>query len=222
MKEELTMNPENLEAKFARLEARIEELETKLKTVDDIQQIEKLQRIYGYYLDNGKMQEIVDLFSDKTESCEIANRGVFLGKEGVKRFFLHNMGQSAPGWRMARHTQLQGVVTVDPDGQTAKGRWQCLFMSVANFGAKDMPPRACWGYGVYEDEYIKEDGKWLFTKLHFNRYFYTPYEDGWLKTPDAASIMYDPMKPDLPPTAYHPYPSHYVVPFHYKHPITGK
>ncbi len=34
--------------------------------------------------------------------------------------------------------------------------------------------------------------------------------------------MYDPVKPDLPPTAYHPYPSQYIVPMHYKNPITGK
>ena len=123
---------------------------------------------------------------------------------------------------MGRHLQLQGVIHVDPDGKTAKGRWQCLFMSVGNFGVQGMPPRDCWGYGVYENDYIKENGKWMFKKLHFNRFFYTPYEDGWLKTPDAGSRMFDPVKPDLPSTAYHPYPEQYIVPFHYKHPITGQ
>ena len=214
--------PDNLEAKVEKLEAKIKELEVKLQTVDDIQEIEKLQRMYGYYLDSRGMQEIVDLFSENTESVEVANRGVFLGKEGARRFFLYAQGQPHPGWSMARHMQLQGIVHVDPDGKTARGRWHCLFMSVGNFGAKDMPPRACWGYGVYENDYIKENGKWLFKKLHFNRYFYTPYEDGWLRTPDAGSQMFDPVKPDLPPTAYHPYPAQYIVPFHYKHPITGK
>jgi hypothetical protein len=211
-----------LEELVSTLKKQVSEMEAKLQIVEDIQEIEQLQRIYGFYLDNSMMTEVADLFSDNAESVEIANRGVYLGKEGVRRFFTGAQGQPAPNWIMGRHMQLQGVTHVDPEGKTAKGRWHCLFMSVSNFGARDMPPRACWGYGVYENEYVKEKGKWLISKLHFNRYFYTPFDDGWLKTPDAGSIMYDPVQPDLPPTAYHPYPSHYVVPFHYKHPATGK
>jgi len=215
-------NVEQLEKNMGKLEAKIAGLEAKLREVDDIQEIEKLQRIYGYYLDNGLMQDVADLFSDDAESVEVANRGVFLGKEGARRFFQQAQGQPAPAWNMGRHLQLQGVIHVCQDGKTAKGRWQCLFMSVTNFGARDMPPKAAWGYGVYENTYIKENGKWLFKKLHFNRFFYTPYEDGWLRTPDAGSRMFDPVKPDLPSTAYHPYPERYILPFHYKHPVTGE
>lgn len=203
------------------LAKKVEELEAKVRLADDVEQIKRLQRIYGYYLDNQMHQEIVDLFSDNTESVEVANRGVYLGKEGAKRFFLHAQGQLAPPYTMGRHIQMQGIVTVDSGGNTARGRWQCLFMSVSSHAMPGVP-RAIWGYGVYENEYIKEDGKWMFKKLHFNRIFYTPYEDGWLKTPDIGSKMWDPVEPDLPPTAYHPYPSKYIVPFHYKHPITGK
>ena len=168
------------------------------------------------------MKEVVELFSDKTESVEVAHRGVYLGKEGVHRFFTGAQGKPAPEWAMGRHMQMQGVITVNPDGRTAGGRWHCLFLSVTNFGVETQPPQAAWGYGVYENTYVKENGKWLFLKLHFNRYFYTPYEDGWLKTPDAGRNAPDPVKPDLPPTAFHPYPSRYIVPFHYRHPITGK
>ena len=203
------------------LELKVKELEAKLQLTEDIEQIKRLQRIYGYYLDNKYHQEIVDLFSDDTESVEVANRGVYLGKEGAKRFFIHAQGKPEPPYSMARHIQMQGVVTIDSGGKTAKGRWQCLFMSVSN-NAVPGAPRAVWGYGVYENEYIKENGKWLFKKMHFNRIFYTPYEDGWLKTPDIGVQLWDPVESDLPPTAYHPYPSKYVVPFHYKHPITGE
>ncbi len=72
-------NIEQMEKKIEALEARIQKLDTKLREVDDIEEIEKLQRIYGYYLDNRLSQEIVDLFSDDTESVEVANRGVYLG-----------------------------------------------------------------------------------------------------------------------------------------------
>jgi hypothetical protein len=179
--------------------------------------------MYGYYLDNNLAQEIVDLFSDSTESVEIATPRVYLGKAGVRRFFLQNQAAPRPGWVMGRHLQLQGVTNVDAGGMTAKGRWQCLFMSASDFNIPSVPT-AYWGYGVYENEYIKENNKWLFRKMHFNRIFFTPYHDGWVKTPDIRpnSIKFDPTKPDLPPTAYHPYPQEFIVPFHYKHPITGK
>src|SRR3972149_5442892 len=206
-------NVEQLEKNLKNLAAKIAGLETKLREVDDVKEIEQRQRIYGDDLDNGMMQEVVDLFSEDTESVEVANRGVFLGKKGAARFFLYAQGQAAPGWLMGRHMQLQGVTHVAPGGKTAKARWHVLFMSVTNFGAKDMPPKACWGYGIYENDYVKVNGRWMFKKLHFNRYFYTPYDEGWLKTPDAGAKMYDPVTPDLPPTAYHPYPEKYVPPF---------
>jgi hypothetical protein len=203
------------------LEAKVKELEAKVTKVNDIEEILALQNMYGYYLDNRLHEDVAALFSDNAESVEIANRGVYLGKEGINRFFLHAQGKPAPRFWMARHLQLQGVVHVDDDGKTAKGRFQC-FMILATESVVPGIPRPCWGYGVYENEYVKENGKWMFKKVHFNRIFYTPYEDGWVKTPDISSVPRDPVKPDLPPTAYHPYPNAQLLPFHYKNPITGK
>jgi hypothetical protein len=210
-----------LQEQIQKLENRIAELSKKQELTDDLIEIEKLQRIYGYYLDTGKHQEIVDLFSDKTESVEIGNRGIYLRKEGARRFFLESQGKSRPAWSMARHLQLQGVVNVAPDGRTAKGRWQCLFICVASYG-KPAKPTACWGYGVYENEYIKEDGNWMFTKVYFCRLFYTPFDKGWVKVPDITLLRMDPETADIPSTRHHPYPTTYFAPLHFKHPITNK
>lgn len=43
--------------------------------------------MYGYYMDSHHREEVVDLFSDDTESIEIESVGLFLGKEGMKNFF---------------------------------------------------------------------------------------------------------------------------------------
>ena len=83
--------------------------------------------------------------------------------------------------------------------------------------------RQTWGNGIYENEYIKENGKWMIKKLHFNLIFRTPYEDGWLKTPVIGQNGPSrEVPPDALPTAYHPYPSQECIPPHYKHPITGR
>ena len=72
----------------------IEELEAKVTRLEDIQQIEKLQRIYGYYVDYGEWDKVVDLFSDNAESVEVIDHGLYLGKEGAKRFFNGLVGRS--------------------------------------------------------------------------------------------------------------------------------
>lgn len=205
------------------LEAKVKNLEDKLQTLEDIEEIKKLQRIYGYYLDNCMWDEVVDLFSDNTEYVEINDRGVYYGKEGVRKIFKGVIGRNGPRqpWELKIHMQLQGVVNVDPGGRTANGRWRIWGLFAV---AKDGVWKQFFQEGPYENEYVKEDGKWKFSKMHWYQTFTTPYEDGWLKTPTMSGTSWEtaPIKPDKPPTAHHPYPSTYIVPFHYKHPVTGK
>jgi hypothetical protein len=204
------------------LEAKMKTLEEEIRTLKDVEEIKKLQKIYGYYLNNQMVNEVIDLFSDDTESVEM--NGVYLGKEGAKRLFkgMFARADKVPG-RLGQHMQIQGVVNVDPGGKTAKGRWQCLWCLATPIGGE---LRALWGHGQYENEYIKEDGKWKFKKFQLFLTFRTPYEDGWVKTPVAGVVplemLPEEMRPDKPPTGIRPYPSGDVVPFHFKHPITGR
>jgi hypothetical protein len=161
--------------------------------------------------------EIIDMFSDNTESIETGGTGVYLGKEGVRKHF--SPGEVPPEW-LHITMQLSGIVNVDPGGKTAKGRWYgCILQSFTV--AKVL--RALFSIGIYENEYVKEDGKWKFKKLQFYRIFITPYEDGWVKTPELRPDLERGLPlADLPPTLDKPYPSGYNLPFHYKHPVTGK
>ncbi|MBN2060001.1 MAG: nuclear transport factor 2 family protein [Deltaproteobacteria bacterium] len=204
-------------ANLKELEAKVRRLEDKITRLEDIEEIKRLQRIYGYYLYTHQTDKILDLFSDNTESIEVADRGLFLGKEGVRKVF----GEVVVGSEKRPHNagdmhitmQLQGVVHLDPGGQRAKGRWHGWIIGVRTIAGMQ---RQTWAHGIYENEYIKENGKWKFRKLHFNLTFRTPYEDGWLKTPVIDESIDYPIKPDAKPTAYHPYPSGYVVPFHWE------
>ena len=203
------------------LEARLKKLERLETRREDIEEIKRLQRIYGYYLEHWMSQEIVDLFSDDPDiSVEMSISGVFVGEEGVKRYFFNT--KPTPEF-LHQMMQIGGVIDVDPDGKTAKGRWY-------GWGLMALPTdEGIWtGYnnGIYECEYIKEDGRWKFKKIHWNRIFLAPYDEGWVKPElrakgDAFSRR-DRPKSDLPTTVHSPYPSGNIVPFHYKHPVTGK
>jgi hypothetical protein len=207
--------------------ATLEELEARIQRLDDIKQIEQLQKIFGYYQDYGEWQKIVDLFADNEPSAEEADRGVYKGREGIRRYFIDLLGDGLKPARpgiLSIIFQLQGVVTVNPDGTTAMGRWYGMGMEAKPTASlHEGELRQTWINGVYENEYVKEDGKWKIKKLHFNLTFRTPYEDGWLKVPVVGQNGPDRVvRPDAPSTSYAPYPSGERVPVHFTHPVTGK
>jgi hypothetical protein len=110
-----------------------------------------------------------------------------------------------------------GVIDIDPSGKTAKGRWNTWLAEAMSVGGI---PRQQWVQGYYENEYIKENGRWLIKKLHWNVTFFTSFEAGWLRIPLLGLLTRK--DADGPPTAFHPYPSGYHVPYHFKHPVTGE
>lgn len=200
------------ERRLAALEARVGRLEDRAK-------IENLTRAYGYYVDKQLWDQVSDLFSDDAR-VEIAGRGVYLGKAGVRRLFVDSMGGGQIGLRpgaLFNHMILQGVTDVAPDGRTAKGRWRA-FVQIGMYKMFGI-----WSEGTYENEYVKEGGVWKISAMHFYATFYAPYEQGWAK---GARPNNGPTKengPDEPQSVqYDVYPGHYVPPFHYPNPVTGK
>jgi len=198
----------------------IEALEKQVVLMEDILSVETLQRTYGYYFDTRQFHKIVNLFSENTSFVEIESHGRFAGKEGVKRMF--SFGGTTPKKNKGTAgvatviMQLGGVVTVNPDGKTALGRWQTWLAESFPFGGR---LGQYWLQGYYENEYIKEDETWLFSKLHWYTTFYTRFETGWMVQPLVGFLPRS--EADHPPTAFFPYPSGYKYPYHFPHPITG-
>lgn len=203
--------------------AKLKALEVRIQTLEDIHEIERLQRAYGYYLDKRLWDEIVPLFTEDAR-VEIGGRGVYLGKAHITNLFKHVMGGGKSGLEygaLHNHMQLQGIVDVDPGGKTAKGRWRA-FMQVAI-----LKKSALWAEGPYEVEYAKVGGKWMLSKMRWYPTYYVPYDRGWDRI--EASVGGASMEtnkeypPDLPPSeGVRPFPEVSVPPFHYKNPITGK
>ncbi len=204
-------------------EARIKGLEARIQTLEDVHDIERMQAVYGYYLDKKLWEDVAAMFTDDAR-VEIGGRGVYIGKAHVLNLFKNVMGGGRIGLEygeLHNHMQLQGVVDVDPGGKTAKGRWRA-FMQVAA-----QKKSALWAEGPYEIEYAKVNGKWMFRTMHWYPTYYVPYDRGWDKLEAAsggASMSANKeYPPDLPSTGEaKPFPEVSVPPFHYKHPITGK
>jgi hypothetical protein len=207
------------------LEARVKELEKDVAKLKDIEDIQRLQKTYGYYLEHWMYEDIVELFADDPATELNLTAGIYKGKEGAKRYFtgMNEMTQ-LPDF-IHQIMQLAGVVDVATDAKTARGRWW-------GFGVVVMPRRN--GYfqemagGIYTCDYLKEKGVWKLWKLMWNPTFDAA---GFTVTKDKPSVaiggrenslVTNPGKVDIPRTFNTRYPSGYIVPFHYNNPVTGK
>ena len=90
------MKTEELEAKVKALEDKIQsmgDLTTKIQRLEDIDEIKKLQRIYGFYVEHWMAEDIIDLFADGEDTELWLAAGKFRGKETVAHFFRHGTGK---------------------------------------------------------------------------------------------------------------------------------
>ncbi len=208
---------------LARLQARLAALNAQAARIEDANAVKKLQRAYGYYIDKGYWGEAASLFADDA-TMEIGVDGVYVGQARIlERLMLDGGGNPGPGLpfgQIYHRMQLQPVVDVALDGTTAKGRWR----EIALLGHYHQD--AEWGAGVYENEYVKQNGVWKIRKLHYYPSFVAPYDGGWARlkpvTGDWKSAVGKALPADRPPTVrYEPFPQTFTPPFHYKSPVSG-
>jgi len=209
------------------LTSTIEKLESRLQVTEDIEDIKKLQRAYNYYLEHWQEKELIGLWSHSPDvSVEINDTGLYQGWEGVKRCFHFSdhytafaEEKTAPPEFLHILMPIAGIIDIDQGGKTAKGRWYSMGLVALRRGGKLRP---LMGSGIWENEYIKENGKWKLKKLFFADIMSSPLEDGWVKTPFLPNPKPKDAPAPSPTTHFAPYPSGYIFPYHYKNPVTGK
>lgn len=228
------MTVEELEAKVKDLEAKIQtlgDLEVRVRTLEDIEEIKKLQRAYGYYLEHWMAEDLIDLFADREDSVLWIAAGKFEGKEAIRRFFRHGkedveLPKADNPEFLHQVMQLSGVVHVDPDGQTASGRWYGFGANAFIVEGGKINPG--WMNGVYEVKYIKQDGIWKLHKVHWCMTFRAPWVESFADPSRIDNSRLDrPHETNavLRPTGAHRetiYPSGFICPFHFANPVSGR
>ena len=221
---------EALEEVIQNQEKHIEVIENRLVRIEDVEAIRRLQKAYGYYVEHWMYEEIIDCFSDGPGVYLNWIEGVWKGKEGVRRYFTLG-GKTSPTPTGFSHQLMptSGLITVAPDGMTAKGRWY-------GFGAifdseHGRVEKGEFTSGIYEVGYVKEKGVWKIQSFDW----IIPYIvriDGMCEGPEIRSRRI--IKEAGESGAFIPEPdvaldkndlryvSGYIFPFHYTHPVTGK
>jgi len=218
------------------LRAQVVELADRLGKLEDITAIRRIQFAYGYYIDYCHYDDVIDLFAEDAEVIFLS--GVYKGHAGIRRLYvewiqqLFNQGrEGADDGFLFDHIQMQDIVTVADDRQTAKGRFRGVLLGGSHDIRKYRPegvPQQFMESGIYENDYVRQDGVWKIKRLDYMLQWQADYETGWAHT-DAhlrpAQVCYpeDPLGPDyLLDVKRETWPYRQDTPVHFAHPVVAK
>ena len=132
----------------------LEELEKRVKVLEDIEAIKKLHINYVYLLCNLQWDDMVECFAEDA-TMELLDQGISRGKKEISSFF-HNV-LSKRIKRNDGHFVGQPIISVE--GDKAKGHW-ILYLFFAE-------PEVKWLQGRQDCEYVRVNGEWKFSSVKF-------------------------------------------------------
>jgi len=150
--------------------ARLDELETRVRALEDTDAIRNLKARYAELCDDNYNPDGIAALFVEDAVWESGPLGRFEGREAIREFF---RGASRI-FTFAIHYSLNSQIEVI--GDTAWAKWY-LFMP-CTVGDGD---QAMWRAGIDEEEYVRMNGRWMFKSKKSTGLFSTPFDSGWNK-----------------------------------------
>jgi ketosteroid isomerase-like protein len=136
----------------------LEDLEKRVKAIEDLEEIKKLHQNYINLMDNLQYETVLDLFTEDA-TVEVRNSGIKRGRKEMSEVYIGILAKGRGANRYEGHMAIEPDITIN--GDTAKGTW-LIYMLFSR-------PSVQWVQGKNECEYRKENGKWKISKLKFTR-----------------------------------------------------
>jgi hypothetical protein len=142
----------------------LEDIETRLRTLEDIHAITQLKHRYFRLLDHKQWDELRDCFTDDVQTHYESGHYQFSGVDEIMAFLSESLEGLTAGGRFAlhlgHHPEIELLSTTE-----ARARWT-LHAPVLDRGAG----RVGWQDSFYEDEYRKQDGAWRISRIGYTSY----------------------------------------------------
>jgi hypothetical protein len=162
----------------------IARLALEVERAGSVRHVKRLQDTYAQYSQFGLWNEMAALFAADAEL--VRGEQSVRGQAGIGEYFLQTFGGGRHGLpEGGLHTQLsmRPLINVAADGRTAKGRWWEWSLTGRYGGNAD------WAGGIYENEFVREDGVWKFARMHYYPMIAGPYETGWRTVHDDQKVV---------------------------------
>ncbi len=137
-----------------------------------IRAVKNLQYAYSHYAQYGLWNEMGALFAGDGEV--IWGDGSLKGAATIAKYNMDTFGAGKPGLPAGVVNTLfidVPLVNLSVDGNSAQARWYGMHMLGGGTDAR-------WEGGTFENEYVKDQGVWKISRLHFFPQFGGPYEGG--------------------------------------------
>ncbi|HWL63436.1 MAG TPA: nuclear transport factor 2 family protein [Steroidobacteraceae bacterium] len=179
-------------------------------------EVQNLQHAFGYYLDRKLWDDVADLFT-AGGSLELGGRGAYVGREHILKALttFHGPGPLKRG-ELFDHLLFGTVVTISPDGLRAAAR----SVQLAQLGQAG--EFAKWELGVFENQFVREQGKWKLSAVRYFPRVSTDYDLGWAQDAQPAPKVSREFPPDRKPVSFASYPKLQSVAPSFVHPVTGR
>lgn len=140
------------------------DLEARLRRLEDVHEIGQLRARYCQHLDDGRWDELADLFTDDGRFVGLSTAR---GRDELRTFFAGLRNGPLSAWW---HFSSNETVTVD--GDAASGQtWlyqPCVVDGEAHVAG-----------GRYTDSMVRQDGRWLFAERKVTFFWWAPLAEGW-------------------------------------------
>jgi len=150
-------------------------LEERIQLLEDIESVKEVKCKYFYYADEAisrdfsAWKQLMDLFAEDAEG-HWKDQADCSGKKELTAFFEAFSDEAS----FSCHTGHNEIVKVS--GNKATGEW---YLHVSLTMRKTNTP--VWICGHYKDSFIKENGQWYFSEINGEFYYWTPFDEGWVK-----------------------------------------
>lgn len=146
----------------------IEDLDRRLKKMEDIYEIQKLQATYSRYINDCEFDKVHTLFTeDGINDTSYMTSKPCIGREEIRQSMARIRERLSQVKQFIHNHTIEEV-----DGDTARG-WQ---MMEARYGRGATPYNVA---AKFQQIYQRVDGRWLIKKQWVRLYFTVPHDGTW-------------------------------------------
>jgi len=151
----------------------VDTLARNVERAEAIRAVKNLQYAYSQYAQFGRWADLGALFTEEGQA--IYGNDDIKGRAAITQYHTTAFGGGKAGLPpgvVNSHFVDVPLVNLSADGNSAKARWYGFSMLGGGATAR-------WDSGTFQNEYVKDNGVWKISRLHYYPQFGGPVEKGW-------------------------------------------